>query len=351
MHIRVTFLLGTLFFLITWSPSLAAPAPADTSSLQTAIADLEYDKRVLVRTDIGQELEGHWRGSDADSIYLVVVAAGRPVAIAQADVLGIWIRGRATHAGAKTLGIAGAAVGGAFGILGGLYAASLPGNEDDAVIPKVALAGVLLAAGGAVIGAATGSVIGAALPRWHPVYSRDPDPAESTTVPAAAPPGQSKDQQPLARFCLVGGYAQGLEKGAQGSPSIRVALLTDVSRHLTLGPELGYAATGYQIVNPGNGYSEVTSIKNTLHAGGALYYIPFRAKISPYLAAGLGLYVRDDQYLGYSLGAGFEFNSTGTGPRVSLDVRYHDGINPQPGTADIEGPWPAFFTAGVGISF
>jgi len=302
-------------------------------------------------TDVGQEIDGHWRGSAADSIHLELSDPGLSASVAIAEVVGIWVRGRATHAGAKTLGIAGAAVGGAFGILGGLSLAAISGDDDDAVIPKVALVGLLFASAGGVIGAATGSAIGAALPRWHQVYSRDPDPAEASPAPAVAPHDQSVHQKPLARFSLVGGYAQGLEKTAQGSPGVRVALLTDLNRHLTIGPEVGYAATGYHPVTTGLAGTEVITVSDAFHAGGALYYIPFRARLSPYLAAGLALYVRDDQYPGYSLGAGCAFNRTGNGPRVSLDFRYHDSMTTQPGSAHLDGAWPAYFTAGLGISF
>lgn len=351
MQVCVIILLGALFLLSIGSPCPVIATPPDNSALKAAITDLEAGQRVRLLTDVGQEIDGHWRGSAADSIYLEISDSDSPAAIAHTDVVGIWSRGRATHAGAKTLGITGAAVGGAFGILGGLYAAGISGDDDDAVMLKVALVGLLFAGAGGVIGAATGSAIGAALPRWHPVYSQDPDPAQASPAPVAAPPGQPLQQGPQARFCLVGGYARGLEKRAQGSPGVRVALLTDLSRHLTIGPELGYAATGYHPVIPGLAGTEVITVSDAFHAGAALHYIPFRARLSPYLAAGLGLYVRDDQYLGYSLGGGLEFNGESDGPRVSLDFRFHDSTTPQPGSAHLDGVWPAYFTAGLGISF
>jgi hypothetical protein len=351
MQSRLVSWLAALCLLAAATAKPASASGADSDEFENTANELKQGKHLLLRTVDGQELEGRWRGSDVDSLYLESLDETGTVAVTRGDVVAIWVRGRATATGAKTLGISAATVGGIYGTLLSIYLSDISDDDGFSRGTAVGLVPLFALASGAA-GAAVGALVGTAFPRWHLIYNHPLHPAGTLPAPKTDRTDYPETGGRITRFNLSGGYTQGLEAGAQGSLSIRAAILTDLNRHFIVGPEIGYAATGYPRVNWESDFVGVTNLSNTLHAGGVLYYLPVRAVVSPYLAAGLGLYIRNESYFGYSVGGGLEIAGSTLGPRFSLDFRYHDSLTPQEaGYADADGKWPAYATAGIGISF
>jgi len=357
MKHRSLFLLGALVILLysTAGQAAATPTdslsnPADSFNLTTAFADLETGKLVLVRTVFGLEYEGRWQGSDSETVYLAVPDREEWQAIPSADVEVIWVRGRATATGAKTLGIGGALIGFVYGLLLAAYLTDTDPDGSD-VLPVIGLTSLTTVAGAAG-GAAVGGLVGTALPRWHLVYSRQPDLSGASIRPGSAPPAYPRKAPRLTMVNLSLGYTRGTEDRAQAGLGGRATLLTELNRHVAVGPELGYAFNGYRRVSHTSDRVITTTVPNTFHAGAALQWTLFRSVLSPYVTGGLGLYIRHESYLGYSLGGGLQFSGGRTGPNLSLDLRYHDSVSPQnSGFDDPDGRWPAFMTVGISVTF
>jgi hypothetical protein len=357
MRHHLLFLLCALAFLLSATSGQAAPTPSDSLktptdsfNLTTAFSGLETGKLVLVRTIFGLEYEGRWQGSDSDSIYLAVPDMEQWQTLPAEDVEAIWIRGRATATGAKTLGIGGALIGFVYGLLIAAYLTDTDPDGSD-VLPIVGLTS-LTALAGAAGGSAVGALVGTALPRWHLVYTRQPDLTGTGIKPGSAPPDYPRKVPRLTMVNLLLGYTRGMENRAQGGLGGRATLLTDINQHIATGPELGYVFNGYNRVSHETDQVTITNVPNTFHAGGVLQWTPVRSVLAPYVSAGLGLYIRNESYLGYSVGGGLQFSGNRNGPHLSLDLRYHDSVSQQnSGFDDPDGYWPAFVTMGISVTF
>lgn len=342
-----------LSVLFCFAAPLTAPmaaAPAELHHLDEALARLHDGQSVLLRTILDSELEGLWRGGDAASVRIESAESGQLWTVPREEIAAIWQKGRATAEGAKTVGISVAVVGAVYGTLMAAYLGDFD-DDDGGGFPPAALVPFFAVSGGA-LGAVTGALIGSGFTRWRLIYNHPLYPVSEDGATAEDAAGTAREPGRPFRFSLIGGYTEGREHRAQSSLGVRAAILTDWRRHWAIGPEIGYAHNGYSRASIGPGYTDVITIPNTLHAGGVAYLFPIRATISPYIAAGFGLYLRDDAYVGYSLGGGLEILSRSRGSRFLVDLRYHDNITHSPAPfADLDERWPAFVTAGLGFSF
>jgi hypothetical protein len=135
---------------------------APSAPFKHALLQMHLDQRLRVKT-AGYTRESRFVGASADS--LLVRDAGQRRQISLAAIEGLWIRERATGAGAKRGAVAGAIAVAAFGsffVWGLGDSCSTCGNEYPRVI---VVGGAIGAAGGALLGAGIGSL----LDRWRAV--------------------------------------------------------------------------------------------------------------------------------------------------------------------------------------
>ncbi len=136
---------------------VAQPATPPADALDTALELFSPGSPIRVAFDRGNRLEGRLLAVGPDSLEISV--DGVPAGVALDAIDRVWSRGRAVGRGTLIGGLAGFALGAAYGLLIGEIACS----ETDCTRLEVG------AVGGLVVGAAgagAGALIGLAIPVW-----------------------------------------------------------------------------------------------------------------------------------------------------------------------------------------
>lgn len=133
-----------------------APVPR---LVELRLAQVRTLSAIRVETSGGARVSGRLVGVGGGTVRLV--SDGDTAAVASDVVQRVWRRRRATVAGA----VVGGAIGIGVGIFYGLLAAAVS-ETGDSPAGYAAVGGLVVGAGGALVGAA----VGAAIPRWSTIY-------------------------------------------------------------------------------------------------------------------------------------------------------------------------------------
>jgi hypothetical protein len=275
-----TFLLPLVLLpLVLLTPVAPARAqePAVTPDIATSLARVRPGSTIRVVTVNGDVIEGTFR-LGRDSVFLDTDARLRAVALP--GVRAVWYRQRETWPVARVGAAVGAAAGGAWLGLLGIYSGGTPSETA-----RLMVVGAL---GGGVAGGVLGAVIGAAVPRWtlvYPLGMADPARVPRVTEPAGSDePAGIAGPRRLGSFEGALGYGRiGGEESTSGGPGGRLGLHAEfgaepsagrVAPFLSIGPEIsafGLGSTGtLRRTFPSADTLELTRRYGAFTAGGIL---------------------------------------------------------------------------------
>ena len=152
----VPLMIGSLLLAL-----LPLGAQGQESSRAGAIAALEAGQRVRLQVEQLGRVEGRFLMADEEAMTF---AEGEPIGLP--DINRLWVRRRSTGKGARIGALVGGAVGIVFGIWMAREVSHCDAYEPEPCIPTAAgaaLGGVVFGAGGTVLGAG----IGFAIPTWR----------------------------------------------------------------------------------------------------------------------------------------------------------------------------------------
>ncbi len=284
---------------------------ADARDLARGLAGQPGGVRLRLHLDDGSVIEGRLAGASADSVRLVLVPEGRPVAFPLASVAGIRREGGAAGRGwriGRNVGIIGGA------LAGFLFAALIDAvgeGPDEVTTASFAALTVGAAATGAVAAGGAGALLASGGRHWHDLVPAAPRPRQRIAVQAG-----------LARAKDIGG------RGYDGA-HLRLWLPRRVAGAVDLGPEASWSDLARVSSDWDGDHAEVGG---TWSAGLAARLGPAAPGCAPFAALGLGWYGREDRWLGISYGLGLRWRRA-SGAGFDLEVRFHtrsSGLDPEP---------------------
>ncbi|MCB1184971.1 hypothetical protein KDM41_16205 [bacterium] len=312
-------------------------AGAEPRTRAEALRALDDSDLIEIHTDTGPALRGFPALVTGDTLLLD--RQDQPeirAAVPLAEIVRIRRYTSNTGEGARVGALSGLILAGGYGALMGAAFATWD-DPDRSWVPGAlagfAVAGAVGAAGGSLLG----SSIGALSHSWIDYWPTEQMPLAPATRPA--PPG-------VTRLGLFGGAARSLTPDYTVTRlSVRASLRRDISRTLSLGPEVGYDDFNGQSVRYDGGSEAVVSQSGLLRfAVTAVLRSPEPGR-SPYLTTGAGWFLGTDSFLGAHVGGGLQWRGARRHD-VSLDVRYNFGLQGvSPGQVG------SFWTAGLGLGF
>ncbi len=286
--------------------TLVLPAPAHAADTPDVLARrllrMPPDARVQLQRDDGDIAEGYLVTVDADSVRLANAPGGPATTAWPLDEV---VRARREVAAAGHGFSGGASFGGVLGAIAGIGLVSLidfGGDSNDAVTDAdYAIGGIAFATAGAVAGGALGALVASGATTW-----------------AKLPPADGPARRHLE---VQGGWATADDPWGVSYDGLRLQawLPRQVSAAFSWGPEAGWSGLGGTRRHFDGGQS---TIHDTWSAGGAARLALPGGGLRPFLKGGLGWYVREEAWLGISLGGGLLWRTADGGGLVA-EVRWH----------------------------
>ena len=238
-----------------------------------------------------------------------------------------------TARGARWGATTGAVAVGSLGGLLGWVMASLGEGDDTGTLVPILAGATLGALSGAIVVGGVGAAFGALSNDWTIIYP---------------PPGPGDPRRPsrTIRLFLDVSEAWNVEADFPGGVfGARLGLLKDMSRHVQMGPAIGFYNFEQRAARPLDGGSYYRSTDPVTNMGLDVVVSGRSGGFAPYAVVGTGWYVSSDLYLGLMGGAGLRWRNA-TGQDYHLDVRRHVGIS-----GDVSGGVDDFWTVSADITF